>query len=331
LTCYQLSSGARTASYTPDTLASRHNLAAAYAQAGRTAEAIALNEATLKLKEAKLGPEHPDTIQTRNNLAAAFWRAGRSDRSIPLFEQTLKQRLAKLGPDHLFTLVTQANLGVNYRDGGRPEEGARLMEDALRRAAGRTDALAALAGFREELGLAYNEAGQYVKAESLLRDGLEHARAKFGTEDSRTANALAALGGNLLQQEKFADAEPLLRLCLAIRAKKSPDDWRLFNTQSTLGGALLGQKKLAEAEPLVVQGYEGLKARADKIPARARFRVAEAGERVLRLYAALHQPHKAAALLRKEDLDEMMPNGAAAFAPESTGANGGKPSGGGTP
>src|SRR5262249_49245608 len=84
--------------------------------------------------------------------------------------------------------------------------------------------------------------------------------------------------------------------------------------QSMLGGSLLGQKKLAEAEPLLVRGYEGLKARADKIPVPARSNLAEATERIVRLYQAMNQPGKAAALLRKEDLDRMMPNGAAAFA-----------------
>ena len=41
-----------------------------YAYPGRpAAEAIALHEATLKLREAKLGPDHPDTLESRNSLA----------------------------------------------------------------------------------------------------------------------------------------------------------------------------------------------------------------------------------------------------------------------
>ena len=37
-----------------------------------TAEAIALHEETLKLRESKLGPDHPDTLDSRNNLAVAY-------------------------------------------------------------------------------------------------------------------------------------------------------------------------------------------------------------------------------------------------------------------
>jgi hypothetical protein len=70
----------------------------------------------------------------------------------------------------------------------------------------------------------------------------------------------------LLQRKKRADAEPVLRDCLTIHQKQIPGSWLTFNTQSLLGGALLGQKKYAEAEPLLLQGYEGMKTREEKIP-----------------------------------------------------------------
>ena len=40
----------------------------------RTAEAIPMLEETLKLRTAKLGPDHPDTLASRNNLAVAYRR-----------------------------------------------------------------------------------------------------------------------------------------------------------------------------------------------------------------------------------------------------------------
>jgi Tetratricopeptide repeat len=45
----------------PETLASLNNLAAAYQNAGRTADAIALHEQTLAIMERVLGPDQPDT------------------------------------------------------------------------------------------------------------------------------------------------------------------------------------------------------------------------------------------------------------------------------
>jgi hypothetical protein len=41
-----------------------HDLAASYIAAGRTQEALKLNEETLQLRKAKLGPDHPDTLSS---------------------------------------------------------------------------------------------------------------------------------------------------------------------------------------------------------------------------------------------------------------------------
>ena len=71
----------------PDTLANRDNLAVAYGDAGRLAEAIALFEETLKLQTSKLGADHPGTLRTRHNLALAYSHAGRTSEAIALFER----------------------------------------------------------------------------------------------------------------------------------------------------------------------------------------------------------------------------------------------------
>jgi tetratricopeptide (TPR) repeat protein len=289
----------------PETLTSRANLAYAYAAAGRTAEAIRLLEAVLKARESKSGPDHPHTLTTRANLAHAYWRAGRLDRSVPIFEEAYRQQRAKLGPDHPHTLATLANLGVNLRDAGRPAEGARLLQEALDRARGRPDTQAMVAFFRPQLALAYDAAGQPDRAEPLHRDALEQSRRQFGPADPRTAGAMAQLGYVLLQQEKWSEAEPVLRECLAVREKTQPGAWSTFNTRSQLGGALLGQGRYAEAEPLVVPGYEGLKARAATIPPASRPRLTEAALRVVRLYESWGKPDQAAAWKSKLGLADL--------------------------
>ena len=156
----------------------------------------------------------------------AYRAAGRIDDAIKIHEATLKQREAKLGPDHPHTLIRRNNLVAAYQD-----------------------------------------AGHAAEAEPLLRDGLERARKQFGPADPRTAGAMASFGSNLIQQRKWAEAETILRECLAIRQKAQPDEWSTFNTRSMVGGSLLGQKKFADAEPLILAGYEGMKAREGKIPA----------------------------------------------------------------
>jgi hypothetical protein len=80
-------------------------------------------------------------------------------------------------------------------------------------------------------------------------------------------------------QGQAAEAESLLRQSLTIRGRDEPDVWTTFETCSLLGAALMAMGKPAEARPVLRDGYDGLKARTDKIPWAARVRIAEAGDR----------------------------------------------------
>ncbi|MGO9914866.1 MAG: tetratricopeptide repeat protein, partial [Isosphaeraceae bacterium] len=218
-------------------------------------------------------------------------------RATPLFEHALKQRIAALGSDHPKTLVAQANLGRNYHRVGRPAEGARLLEEVLRRARDRPDAMAQLGRLTTVLAAAYDASGQFPRSEPLYREVLAKARKSFGPDDPRTAGWMAQLGWNLLKQEKWPEAELILRGSLAVREKTQPNAWNTLNTRSMLGGALLGQGKLAEAEPLIVQGYEAMKAREATIPSEGQPLLTEAAERLVLLYQQTGRPDQAAALL----------------------------------
>jgi eukaryotic-like serine/threonine-protein kinase len=224
-----------------------NNLAAAYDNAGKLDLAMPLLEEALKLQKAKLGPDHPGTLTCMNNLAAAFWKARQLDKSIPLFEEALKRQAAKLGRDHFETLATVANLGVNYKDVGRYKEAIPLLEEAHRAAkkhralswvgaplldaytkAGEqsktADFLAEklsetrkmlpqesplLAAQLGTLGLSLLEAKAFTEAERLIRECLA-IREKTQADDWRTFNARSMLGGALLGQKRYAEAEPLL-------------------------------------------------------------------------------------------------------------------------
>jgi serine/threonine protein kinase len=284
-----------------DTFISRSNLGTAYLRVGRFAEAICLLEPTLKQIEDHLGPEHPLALDTRTVLANAYQSVGRSSQAIGLYELILKQREAKLGPDHSQTLLSMANLGVAYRDAGRLKEAVPLLETALERGRQRSGNLPRLLTWLPgALVETYERSRQWAKAEPIYRDVLEQVRRKFGPDDLRTASTLVLLAANLLRQKKFEDAESVLRRSLAIREAKQPDEWTTFNTRSVLGESLLGQKKFTQAEPLLVQGYQGVTQRQDKIPpAYRQLRLSEAMERLVRLYEATNQKEKADPLRKK--------------------------------
>ena len=246
----------------PDTLTSRNNLAAAYLAAGRTAEAITLHEATLKLRESKLGPDHPDTLTSRNNLAAAYLAAGRTDEAIKMHEATLKltgvearprppRHAHQPQPTWRRPTSPPASLTGRSRSSSRPSK-------ASGRSSART--IPRTLSAEQFLADAYAAAESTPRPRRLLRErsGAGSQAVRGGRPDTRPA--MASLGSNLIQPRKWAEAEPILRECLAIREKAQPDDWTTFNTRSQLGGSLLGQKKYAEAEPLILarlRGHEG--------------------------------------------------------------------------
>jgi len=141
---------------------------------------------------------------------------------------------------------------------------------------------------------AYAKAGENAKLANLLLERLPEARKMLPNDSPQLAGLLAQIGMGLLEQKKWAEAEPLLRECLVIRDKMQPDDWLTFNAKSMLGAALLGQKKYAEAEPLLLAGYAGMNKEQAKIPLQAKFRLTEAVERLVRLYEATDRKDEAA-------------------------------------
>jgi hypothetical protein len=278
----------------PDTLTTLHNLALAYRSAGKTAQAIALLKRVRDARIAKLGPDHPDTLTTLNNLAGAHLAAGRTAEAIALYEQVRDAFLTKLGPDHPDTLTTLHNLAFAYRSAGKTAQAIALWEQMLpkaRRVFGASHPHTIT--FTNNLISALEQTSRFARAGALRGELLAVLRKQLPPDDPQLAGTLAQHGLTMLQAGQPADAEPILRECLAIRTKREPDDWRTFNTESLLGGSLLGQKKYADAEPLLLAGYEGMKEREARIPARGKVPLTEALERLVQLYDAWGKPERA--------------------------------------
>jgi serine/threonine protein kinase len=229
-----------------DTVASKHLLAALYRAQRKYALAETLCKEVLAVRTAKLGADHPDTLTSQHHLALLYGSMKKLDLSIPLLEVTLKLRKAILDPDHPDTLGTQLDLGVNYCDAGRFADAIALLEEvhqkgphphmgttrnalltAYLRAGKTTEATALvteavqaarqwfpanspeLAADLAEVGQTLLETKAYAAAEPLLRESLSLGEQKV-PDAWDTHNARSLLGGALLGQEKYADAEPLL-------------------------------------------------------------------------------------------------------------------------
>jgi tetratricopeptide (TPR) repeat protein len=287
----------------PETVHTLYTLGWAYWITGHTTEAIQMLEQVRNWQTEKLGPEHPETLATLHSLARAYLTAGRTAEAIQLLEQVRDRRTQKLGPEHPNTLSTLHWLARTYHAAGRTAEASRLFEQVYERRVKklRPDHPEILYTLQDLANTRFT-AKQWDRAIASCRELLA-AQARTGATDFRArADALAVLGSCLLETGKPAEAEPVLRECLALREKHQPDGWSTFNAKSLLGGALAGQQKYAEAEPLLLAGYEGMEVRTKTIPPHAQIRLSEARQRLVKLYDGWGKKDQATAWHKKQEL-----------------------------
>jgi tetratricopeptide (TPR) repeat protein len=194
-----------------DTIEAMGNLASAYTNAGKLDLAIPLHDETLKVQKAKLGPDHPQTLTSINNLAWAYTLAGKLELAIPLAQEALELHKAKLGPDHFGTLYTMHTLAEAYEQAGKLDLAVPLYEETLklRKAKLGPDNPETLRTMGS-LGRSLLKSKAFTRAEALLHECMA-IREKARPDDWQTFGARSLLGGALLGQKKYADAEPYLR------------------------------------------------------------------------------------------------------------------------
>ena len=186
-----------------------------------------------------------------NHLALAYRAVGKLDLALPLFEETLKLRKAKLVPEHPNTLNSMGKLGVTYCDANQGEKAAATFKEfvAGRRKRSKPDD-PQFAGLLAQVALELLKCRQHAAVEELLRECLA-IREKKEPDVWSTFNTKSLLGGALLGQKKYVDAEPLLLAGyegMKRREAKIPPTAKV---------------RLAEAVERLVQLYEALNKQDD--------------------------------------------------------------------
>jgi tetratricopeptide (TPR) repeat protein/tRNA A-37 threonylcarbamoyl transferase component Bud32 len=194
----------------PDTLTSMNNLASAYYQCGQLAKAVPLYEETLEKMRAKLGPDHPDTLTSMDNLATVYGASGQLAKAVAIHEETLEKRKATLGPDHPDTLASMNNLGKAYVEARRGKDASTTLLAFVQGSRKQVPQDSPqFAGLLAKASLSLLDCGQHAVAERLLRECLV-IRETREPDAWATFNTQSLLGGALLGQKKYGDAEPLL-------------------------------------------------------------------------------------------------------------------------
>jgi serine/threonine protein kinase/tetratricopeptide (TPR) repeat protein len=286
----------------PLTLMTMANLASVYDDEGKYPQAEALDRQTLEIDRRVLGPEHPDTLRSMMNLAIIYGDQAKYAQAEALQSQTLEIRRRVLGPEHPDTLWSMNTLAKVYEDEGRYAQAEALFTQTLeirRRVLGpeHPDTLNSV----NSLAVDYQKQRKYALAETYAAQALAGRQHALGPEHPDTMAAEADLALAYLSQEKFTESEPLAREATEVDQKKQPDDWQRFRAESLLGAALAGQKKYAEAEPLLLEGYQGMMARKERMAVADRYHLVRAREWIVQLYKDWGKPEKAAEVAKESN------------------------------
>ncbi len=157
-----------------------------------------------------LGPDDEETLRCLHLLAHAYGQVGRAAEAFALHEQLLAKQKAVPGPDTTVGLEYMTCLAEDYQEAGRFDRAEPLLVDSLAqcRKDGRPLPVETVA---LEIGLVRNlfKQHRYAEAETLLRE-LLRSREQYEADGWTTFNTRSMLGGGLLGQKKYAEAEPLL-------------------------------------------------------------------------------------------------------------------------
>jgi hypothetical protein len=137
-----------------------------------------MHEGTLKLREAKLGPDHPDTLLSLNALAFAYEASGRRADGESLRREALARRRKTDKPGSLLLAGDLAMLGANLLSQARWSEAEPVLRESLATRETATPDDWSRFDTASQLGGALLGQGRFADAEPLVVNGYEGLKAR---------------------------------------------------------------------------------------------------------------------------------------------------------
>jgi Tfp pilus assembly protein PilF len=218
------------------TLLAMNDLANVYRIQGKYDQAEPLFLQALEVRRKVYGPGDSFTLQSIENLAILYAAQHKYAKAQPLFEEVVEVLQDRPGDaDHPGLLTAKHNLAVMCQRQGKHARAESLFIQVVE---GRRQRLGPehqnVAVTLADLGLNYLQQKEYAKAEVRLRECLQICEKRLA-ESWHHFHAQSLLGGSLLGQQKYAEAEPLLRRGyegLKARERIIPADDRMCLTEA---------------------------------------------------------------------------------------------------
>jgi tetratricopeptide (TPR) repeat protein len=236
----------------PQTVECLHRLARLYAIERRYGEAEPLLVKVLNLTEQSKGGSAKKVAVILREQGAIYKNEGKYEDAERVLRQSIKtvEHEQSPLPDIADGLLGLAEI---YRQQSKNTEAVQFCEKALelrKNAFGENSTKAAQAMSR--LGLAYADADEYKKAESVLQQALQIDEHKFGEKHIEVAHDLNNCALVYLDQGKYDLAEPLyIRAVNIASTSLGPEHPETALSISNLAWLYYNQGNYAKAEPLL--------------------------------------------------------------------------------
>ena len=233
------------------TLKAMTNLAGLYSDQDRHEEAMALMESVVDTMKLRFGTEHEDTLRKQRDLAQVYAVQGRYIEAESLCEEVLNTAIESSGSDSYETCDTLYHLGILKFRLYHLDAADLLLTgaDAYLKHFLDTSVFTCL-NTRCHLGRLHAFKGNYLEAESLLREVLTEGEKVYGANHWFIFRVMEGLAWVYVDMERFGDAEVLFLRTVETLERMPDTAYDLGRNVAALAFVIEQQGRAAEAEAM---------------------------------------------------------------------------------
>ncbi len=205
---------------------------------------------SLELSRARYPGIHEQIASTLNHISSLYQNMGEYGKALPYAIEAHEMRLEIFGPSHLNTIAAHANTARTYLGARKLEEAAETYSDVLalfREEYGNDNFY--ISGLLGNTGLVYLQMEDYERAESFLRESVEHSKRLLPADHIRHAPPLRGLADALRSQNRLEEALSYVERAYELQSSLPDDNTSLNLTRFTLGLCLWNLDRRDEADP----------------------------------------------------------------------------------